>query len=265
MDSVTVLSIKPNKKQYKSKTKENMKLCKHRGCKLSQIIDSFFCDYHADIFYYIDLANKVNVTGTNIPYNKMLTKATDNKKEIMNNYYIQEATLQMIKLELSDKSYAVCNYKIHTKKRDTVCNKLTSHSGTLCSKHLRSKLLADIKNNIKYTTMYNKYKQLYGDQYTTRRTPPLIIPEEIKQQCIDSYKIIVNNEVLLNSQCRYDTSKSTYDNNFCGKYVDEFPHLGYCGIHIHKPAAILTIFKRSKILSARVLTKYHREIICSYI
>lgn len=250
-----VKSAVSNRRKKKSYTKEDNHLCQHRGCKKQQYERSHFCDFHKDEYFYIDLAYKVNVTGTSIPLHNVYKKTRREKRGIMELYYLEESKKKMDTILLSTPSISKCDKLCVKNGRRIICNSAILHTGSLCPYHLKSKLLKEMRYKEYLAQKYN-YDYNYDDISNINHT----IPKDVRTKC---FELLLNEDVrkVLQSSCRYEHISGAR----CFMIVDNFTHIGYCSKHLSSSQSILSILKRHKFLNSDVLMKELREIVVSFI
>jgi hypothetical protein len=261
-----------NKTNSKYMTKAEKNLCSQRSCRCPRSIESHFCNYHEEEFFYIDMAFEVDVTGICLSKSGLYKKLENEKKKILNDYFIEEVECIMKKMLITnDLNSLINNCEYKSKKRNVICKNIVIHKNIegiilphLCSRHLKRSLIKKISNK------YYRIKYLYNNADNE------IISLPSKSTVLDNLNIEkyheINNkirkvtknltdDIITNSRCRFQT-KPGY---VCSKIVDDFMHIAYCSTHIHHNIAILNIMKRHKILSSKILIPNLREILVSYI
>lgn len=238
----------PNKAAFpKGKnTKASLGLCTYIGCHSPKITDSKYCETHQKHYYYLDIAERVDVLGDCKSQSKLLQKIKSEQRATSKKELMKEAR------ESVDRSYTAnklgrCTKMIYSKKTYSYnqCIRQINHMNhTMCPMHLYSSVVKRLKSRRDTDII------LQGFAADNNISPP------------PSWKPDRREQEITPTKCRW-TSKEGGPR--CGKTCSKFMNTYWCESHIHTSMAINCLIKRDIFLSSEILPRHLKEITVSWV
>jgi hypothetical protein len=120
--------------QSSSKTKKSLNLCDKRGCRRTRATKSMFCGLHQMQYYYLDMANLVNIPMQGAPKDQIISDIRKNRKRILEAHFRMLVNDHM-QATFSDENCGVCD-----------CGRYVRHlESKFCPKHLKLEMMKDVR------------------------------------------------------------------------------------------------------------------------
>jgi len=230
-------------RKRKRLTKIEGNLCCQIKCHCPKILESRYCEYHQQQFYYLDIAERVDVAGEFKSHSVLLKNIKAKETLLLGKELTQEAKKSVEHL-YSEKPIGLCEKKGYFKgiRSMSTCNRGVKHkSYKLCPMHLYSFIANRMKKKIATKKILDNFA------------------EDNNLFVKDKYSVEKND--IKPTRCRWKSIEGVA----CGSRCERFMHTYWCSKHIHTPQAIQCLIKRDIFLSSEVLLKHLREIVVSWV
>lgn len=177
--------------QSSSKTKKSLNLCDKRGCRKSRVSDSMFCIVHEADYYYLDMANLVNIPMQGAPKDQILADVRKKQRKILEGYF-KALVKDHMQATSSNENCGIC-----------ACGRyIRNLESNYCQKHLRREMLKNIRSR--------------------HKNGLIIIPNEIKKE-LRSISSFITMEFLESVTCRIVGCQMIVDKwphiGFCSMHI----------------------------------------------
>jgi hypothetical protein len=231
------------------KTKEHLNLCCHANCHSNRTTSSKYCEHHKQHFYYIEIAERVDVPGDYKSQSKLLQKLKAEQKVTTNRELMKEAK-KTVDTSYSDEPLGTCSKKMMLKGNYQECRRAIKHkNNSLCPMHLYSSIVKKLKNR--------RDTQIILQSFATDIDLNFPVPQKTKKGIVDT-----ESQFVKPTKCRWLPKEGGPP---CGIMCEKYIHTYWCEKHIHTPPAIQCLIKRDIFLSSDVLPKHLKEITVSWI
>jgi len=228
------------------KTKDSLGQCTYIGCHSLKITNSKYCETHQKHYYYLDIAERVDVLGDCKSQSKLLQKIKSEQRSASKKELMKEAR-EAVNGSYTASNLGQCTQMVRSRTNYCYsrCMRQINHMNhTMCPNHLYSSIVKRLKSRRETNII------LQGFAADNNISPP-------------SYqKRGETNLEVIPTKCRW-TSKEGGPR--CGKSCSKFMNTYWCESHIHTSMAINCLIKRDIFLSSEVLPRHLKEITVSWV